>query len=171
MAHAINRQGLVENFYGPYGEVATNFLPPLIWGHNDAIEDWAYDPDLSKQLLADAGFPDGLSEVTIAEDIVDAEGNVVYAAGDKIPLKLYYMPVTRFYYPSPKEIGEAMAADLAKAGFTVELELAGDWPTYLGLAAQRRSGWAVYARLGRRQRRPRQLPLLLLLRRHRADRT
>jgi peptide/nickel transport system substrate-binding protein len=140
VAHAINRQGLVENFYGKYGEVAMNFLPPLVWGHNDAVEDWAYDPDLSMQLLADAGFPDGLSEVTVAEDIADADGNVVFAAGDKIPLRLFYMPVTRFYYPSPKEIGEAMAADLAKAGITAELYLEGDWPTYLGA---RRNGLLV----------------------------
>ncbi|HDD25289.1 MAG TPA: ABC transporter substrate-binding protein [Chloroflexi bacterium] len=137
VAYAIDRHGLVENFYGKYGEVATNFLPPLVWGHNDAIEDWPYDPEQAKQFLADAGFPDGLSEVTIAEDVLDAEGNVVYNAGDKIPLTLYYMPVTRFYYPSPKEIGEAMAADLAKAGINAKLELAGDWPTYLGL---RRNG-------------------------------
>ncbi|OIO87922.1 MAG: hypothetical protein AUK03_17215 [Anaerolineae bacterium CG2_30_64_16] len=140
IAHAINRQGLVDNFYGKYGEVATNFLPPLVWGHNDAIQDWAHDPALSKQLLADAGFPNGLTEVTIAEDIKDQDGNVVHKAGDKIPLKLFYMPVTRFYYPSPKEIGEAMAADLAKAGINAQLELAGDWPTYLGL---RRNGLLV----------------------------
>jgi peptide/nickel transport system substrate-binding protein len=137
VAHAINRQGMVEAFLGEYGEVATNFLPPLVMGHNDAIEDWVHDPDLSRQLLADAGFPDGLSEVTIAEDVVDADGNVVFAAGTKMPLNFYYMPVSRFYYPSPKEIGEAMAADLAKAGINVTLELAGDWPTYLGL---RRTG-------------------------------
>lgn len=132
VAHAINRQALVENFYGKYGEVATNLLPPLVWGHNDAIEDWAYDPELSKQLLAEAGFPNGLKEVTVAEDMKDADGNVVFAAGSKLPLRLYYMPVTRFYYPSPKEIGEAMAADLANAGFDAELYLEGDWPTYLG---------------------------------------
>lgn len=72
-AHAINREGLIENFYGAYGEVATNFLPPLIWGHNDAIEDWTYDPELSKQLLAEAGFPDGLSEVTLDPNIGPAE--------------------------------------------------------------------------------------------------
>jgi peptide/nickel transport system substrate-binding protein len=140
VAHAINREGLVENFYGAYGQVAKNFLPPLIWGYNDAIEDWAYDPDLSKELLAEAGFPDGLSEVTIAFDLEDAEGNVAYSAGEKLPLTLLYMPVTRFYYPSPKEIGEAMAADLARAGFNVTLELAGDWATYLGL---RRNGLLV----------------------------
>ena len=138
IAHAINREGLVENFYGDYGEVAENFLPPLVWGHNDAIETWEYDPELAQQLLADAGFPDGLSEVTIAEDIPDAEGNIVYTAGETIPLTLYYMPVTRFYYPSPKEIGEAMAADLAKSGIIATLELAGDWPAYLGLRREGR---------------------------------
>ncbi|MGB9870234.1 MAG: ABC transporter substrate-binding protein [Anaerolineae bacterium] len=136
VAHAINKQALVQNFYGKYGLVAKTFIPPVMWGYNDAIQDWEYNPDLSKQLLAEAGFPDGLSEVTIAEDVADAEGNIVYKAGDKIPLKLYYMPVTRFYYPSPKEIGEAMAADLAKAGMNAQLELAGDWPTYLGLRRQ-----------------------------------
>ncbi len=65
------------------------------------IVDWTYDPELSKSLLAEAGFPDGLSEVTLAEDIADADGNVVFKAGDKLPLRLYYMPVTRFYYPCP----------------------------------------------------------------------
>ncbi|HSJ58436.1 MAG TPA: ABC transporter substrate-binding protein, partial [Anaerolineae bacterium] len=133
VAHAINREGLVGNFYGAYGEVSSNFLPPLVWGHNDAIEPYPYDPELAAQYLADAGFADGISEVTVAEDVLDAEGNVVHAAGDKLPLRLYYMPVTRFYYPSPKEIGEAMAADLANAGINVQLELAGDWATYLGL--------------------------------------
>jgi peptide/nickel transport system substrate-binding protein len=95
---------------------------------------------MAKQYLADAGFPDGISEVTLAQDIVDAEGNVVYATGDKIPLRLYYLPITRFYFPSPKEVAEGMAADLARAGINVTLELAGDWSTYLGL---RRTGQLV----------------------------
>jgi peptide/nickel transport system substrate-binding protein len=116
--HAIDREGLREAFYGNYGEVASTFLHPSMWGRPD-LEDWAYDPELSKQLLAEAGFPDGLKEVT-NED-----------TGEVGPLKLYYMPVTRFYYPSPKEIGEAMAADLAKAGIQTELYLEGDWAAYL----------------------------------------
>jgi peptide/nickel transport system substrate-binding protein len=139
-AHAIDKEGLITNFFGKYGEVAKNMLPPLVWGHNDAVVDWTYDPALSKQLLSDAGFPNGLSEVTIAEDILNADGAVVYKAGDKIPLRLYYMPVTRFYFPAAKEIGEAMAANLTNAGFDIELYLEGDWPTYLG---SRRNGLLV----------------------------
>jgi peptide/nickel transport system substrate-binding protein len=149
VAHAIDRQGLVESFYGAYGEVATNFLPPVVWGHNDTIADWVYDPGLSKQLLADAGFPDGLSEVTIAQDLEDAEGDVVYEAGDKLPLALYYLPVSRPYYPAPQQIGEAMAADLVTAGISVTLELAGDWPAYLGLLhSGLLPGLYMYGRVG-----------------------
>ena len=132
VAHAIDREGLISNFFGKYGSVATNFLPPLLLGHNADIQDWTYDPELSKSLLADAGFPNGLSEVTVAEDVTDADGNVLYTAGQKIPLRLYYMPVTRFYFPAAKEVGEGMAANLNSAGFNVELYLEGDWPTYLG---------------------------------------
>jgi len=62
---------------------------------------------------------------------------VVYTAGQVIPLRLYYMPVTRFYFPSAKEVGEGIAANLTAAGFNVELYLEGDWPTYLG---SRRNG-------------------------------
>jgi peptide/nickel transport system substrate-binding protein len=140
IAHAINKQAIQENFYGTTGVVAKTLVPPSMWGYNDAIQDWEYNPDLSKQLLTEAGFPDGLSEVTIAEDVLDADGNAIYKAGDVIPLKFYYLPISRFYFPSPKEVGEAMAADLAKAGINVELSTEGDWATYLG---SRRNGTLV----------------------------
>ncbi len=118
IAAAIDKQGIVDAFYGGYGEPATQFLPPLVWGHNPDLEGVQYDPDRAVELLAEAGFPDGISEVTLED-------------GSTIPLKLYYMPVVRFYYPDPEAIGEAMAAQLAAVGINVELELAGDWATYL----------------------------------------
>lgn len=137
VAHAIDIEGLISNFFGKYGTVAKNLLPVGMLGYNDSIDYWEYNPELSKSLLADAGFPNGISEVTIAEDVQDADGNVVYTAGQVIPLRLYYMPVTRFYFPSAKEVGEGIAANLTAAGFNVELYLEGDWPTYLG---SRRNG-------------------------------
>jgi hypothetical protein len=136
VVHAIDRQALVRDFFGPYGEVATVLLPPLVWGHNDDIVDWPYDPILARQYLADAGFPDGISEVTVAEDVYDSEGTLVYTAGQKVPLRLYYIPIPRFYFPSPEEVGEAMVADLQAAGLNATLEPAGDWVTYLNLRRQ-----------------------------------
>jgi peptide/nickel transport system substrate-binding protein len=133
VVHAIDRQSLVDSYYGTYGEVATNFLPPLAWGHNDTFPDWPYSTAMARQFLADAGFPHGISEVTVAEDVRDSEGNLIYSAGQKIPLRLYYMPINRFYSPSSQEVGAAMVDDLADAGLNATLELAGDWATYLGL--------------------------------------
>ena len=40
------------------------------------------------------------------------------------------MPVSRPYFPNPKEVAEAMAADLAKIGITVKLQTV-DWTVYL----------------------------------------
>ena len=40
------------------------------------------------------------------------------------------MPVSRPYYPSPKEIGEAMAADLAKVGINAKMQTV-EWTNYI----------------------------------------
>jgi peptide/nickel transport system substrate-binding protein len=140
IAHAINKPALAEAFWGASGQVAKTLVPSSMWGFNDAIEDFAYDPELSKQLLAEAGYPDGLSTMTIAEDILDADGNVLYKAGDVMPLRFNYIPADRFYISGPKAVAEAMAADLAKAGIVTELFTPGDWSTYLG---ERRNGTLV----------------------------
>jgi len=140
IAHAINKPALAEAFWGASGQVAKTLVPSSMWGYNDSIEDFAYDPELSKQLLAEAGYPDGLSQMTIAEDVLDADGNVVYKAGDVMPLRFNYIPADRFYISGPKAVAEAMAADLAKAGIVTELYTPGDWATYLG---ERRNGTLV----------------------------
>jgi peptide/nickel transport system substrate-binding protein len=116
-AQAINKKALVDAFYGGLGLVAKEQQPPALWGYNDKIVDFEYSTDKAKALLAEAGFPDGLKEIT-------------WADGNKTPLELWYMPVSRPYYPNPKDIAEAMAADLGKAGIKVELKTV-DWTPYL----------------------------------------
>jgi peptide/nickel transport system substrate-binding protein len=116
-AHAINKKAIVDAFYGGGGQVAKEFQPPALWGYNDKITDYDYNVDKAKALLADAGFKDGLKEIT-------------WADGKKTPLEFWYMPVSRPYYPNPKDAGEAMAADLAKAGIQVTLKTV-DWTVYL----------------------------------------
>jgi peptide/nickel transport system substrate-binding protein len=116
-AHAINKKAIVDAFYGGGGQVAKEFQPPALWGYNDKITDYDYNVDKAKALLAEAGFKDGLKEIT-------------WADGKKTPLEFWYMPVSRPYYPNPKDAGEAMAADLAKAGIQVTLKTV-DWTVYL----------------------------------------
>lgn len=126
---AINRQEIVDAFYLPGSVAANTFHPPSIGiGFNADIQT-PYDPEQSMALLAEAGYPDGLSEVNVLG--VDDAGNVTEEIVETIPLRLFYMPVTRPYNPDPEAIGEAMQTYLADAGFSVELTTAGDWATYL----------------------------------------
>jgi len=116
-AMAINKKAIVDAFFGGLGLVAKEFIPPSLWGYNKDLADFEYSADKAKALLAEAGFKDGLKEIT-------------WADGKKTPLELWYMPVSRPYYPNPKDIAEAMAADLAKASIKTELKTV-DWAVYL----------------------------------------
>ena len=117
IAHAINKKAIVDALYGGTGMVANQFQPPPLWGHNKELKDYEYNPERAKQLLKDASFGQGLKEIT-------------WDDGKKEPLQFWYMPVSRPYYPNPKEISEAIAADLAKVGITVQLQTT-DWAVYL----------------------------------------
>ncbi|HZG68117.1 MAG TPA: ABC transporter substrate-binding protein, partial [Herpetosiphonaceae bacterium] len=97
IAYALNKQEILDGLYGGVGEVADDFLPDaLAWARPTTLEPYAYDPEKAKALLAEAGYPDGFSTVTLAD-------------GSEIPLELWYMPVARPYNPVGQAMGEAMA--------------------------------------------------------------
>ena len=61
LSYAINRNNIIQVLGGP--EVApplTHVLPPSILGSQDN-DPYPYDPNKAKQMLADAGFPNGLT--------------------------------------------------------------------------------------------------------------
>ncbi len=103
---AIDKQSIVDNLYMGTASIAKNGMPPFMLGYNDDIVDYPYDPARAKQLLAEAGYPDGF-EVT-----------------------LYVMPVTRPYMFDPPKIGEAIQSYLAAVGIKVKFYQV-DWGTYL----------------------------------------
>ncbi|MGD9236212.1 MAG: ABC transporter substrate-binding protein, partial [Desulfobacterales bacterium] len=109
IAHAINRQAIVDNLYQGMGQVAKNPIPPTMWGYNEQVPGFKYDVELAKAELAKAGFPEGkgLPEIT-----------------------LWSMPVPRPYNPDGMKIGVAMAADLAKIGINARV-VSYEWGTYL----------------------------------------
>ncbi len=118
IAHAINKQEILDGFYGGIGEVANDFLPPsMSWARPDQGPIYEYDPEKAKQLLAEAGYPDGFSTMVLTD-------------GAEVPLEFWYMPVSRPYFSTPKPIAEAFAAQLAEVGIQVELKTE-DWGAYL----------------------------------------
>jgi ABC-type transport system substrate-binding protein len=106
--HAINRDAIIEALYPGIGMVAKNFIPPVIMGYNDDIPGYNYSPERAKELLAEAGYPNGFKT------------------------ELWVMPVSRGYYPNPTPVGEAIQADLAAVGINAEI-VTHDWGTYLAM--------------------------------------
>ncbi|SFN03967.1 ABC transporter substrate-binding protein [Thermodesulforhabdus norvegica] len=112
IAYAINRKAIVDNIYYGLGTVAKNTIPPIMWGYNDCIIDYPYDPEMAKKLLEEAKFFEKLKE-----------------AG-QTKITLWSMPVPRPYNPNGMKVGEAVQADLKKVGIDVEL-VTFEWGTYL----------------------------------------
>ncbi|WAL60433.1 ABC transporter substrate-binding protein [Thermocoleostomius sinensis] len=107
IAMAINRKGIVDSFWSGLASSDSHFTPPSMDKYQDSsFLDYEYNPERAKQMLAEAGYPDGF------------------------PLELWYMPVSRPYYPTPKPIAEAFAADLGAVGINVTLNTK-DWAAYL----------------------------------------
>ncbi len=106
MNYAINREEIIEGVYGSAGQVAKNPIPPTIWSYNDDIEPYPFDPDKARELLAEAGFPNGFST------------------------DLWAMPVARPYNPNARRIAEIVQAQLADIGVEIEI-VSYDWGTYL----------------------------------------
>lgn len=103
---ALNREGYLKAIYLNKASMAKNPIPPSMWSYNTKTEDYSYDPEKAKKLLAEAGFPNGFET------------------------ELWVLPVSRPYNPAGKKMGELMQADLAKVGIKVKL-MTYDWPTYL----------------------------------------
>ncbi len=70
-AMAIDRDWMVNNFYPPASTVAEQFVPPEIQpGYTQGLQWYAYDPDAAKQLLVEAGYPNGFSTTLVYRNVV-----------------------------------------------------------------------------------------------------
>lgn len=72
IAHAVDWQALLQTHYTPGDQVATQFLPPVIWGYNPALTTPTYDPALALTLLTEAGYATGFSTTLSLRDVYRA---------------------------------------------------------------------------------------------------
>jgi ABC-type transport system substrate-binding protein len=96
-AMAIDRQRIVDNFYPPASSVATQFMPPAIFGFSEGQDWWAYDPEQAKAILKEEGVLPGFKTTITYRDVV------------------------RAYLPNPGVVAQDIQAQLADIGVEVEI--------------------------------------------------
>ncbi|WNM23773.1 ABC transporter substrate-binding protein [Demequina capsici] len=95
--YALDREGLLQGLESGYGEVTDQIFGTGTTAYDASLEDYyTYDVDKAKQLLTEAGYPDG---ITIT------------------------MPLSGFV---PEAEAQLIAGNLADAGITVSYEQAGE---------------------------------------------
>jgi peptide/nickel transport system substrate-binding protein len=96
IAHAIDKEALVSQTLPEGTTVATQFIPESVNGYNEDVTQYEYDPERARELLAEAGYADGL------------ELDFSYPTG-----------VSRPYMPNPEQTFTTLTAQLEEVGITV----------------------------------------------------
>lgn len=99
--YALDVEAVVDYIYTGQAAQVKGPLPPLVWGYNADVRSYEYDPEKAKELLAEAGFPNGFKTTIWTNDN---------------PLRM--------------QIAEMFQANLAEVGVDVEVLII-PWATYL----------------------------------------
>ncbi|MBV8915466.1 MAG: ABC transporter substrate-binding protein [Acetobacteraceae bacterium] len=117
---AVDLDSLVRAVYQGSGTPTASMVPAALWGHDDSLKPRPYDPARAKQLLSEAGYPDGFET------------------------DLWAIPVVRAYMPNGRRAAEMIQADWAKIAVKAKI-VTYEWGEYL---RRTRSGEADIAMLG-----------------------
>lgn len=105
LSHAVNRSAIIDTIYSGNAQLAHSLLPETSWAYNEDIKRYAYDPQLARELLAEAGFPNGFS------------------------MSIWAMPIQRVYNPNAQRMAELIQADLAEIGVRANI-VSYEWNTF-----------------------------------------
>lgn len=59
MNYAVDRQAIIDALFNGYADLAVGFTTANNLGYDDSLKPYPYDPDKARELLAEAGYPDG----------------------------------------------------------------------------------------------------------------
>ena len=105
--YAVDKQAIVDSIFEGSGFVADAPIPDAVFGHT-SVGPYQYDPARARELLAEAGYPDGFS------------------------MTLHH-PTGR--YPLDATVAQAVQSMLADVGVDARLETR-EWSSYLQFTAQ-----------------------------------
>jgi peptide/nickel transport system substrate-binding protein len=110
--YAIDKQAIIKNTLSGFGKPIATSVIPEAFGHNPNIKPYPYDPEKAKQLLAEAGYPNG------------------FEVG---------FDTTSGRYPQDKEVAEVVSGQLAKVGIKVNVQTFEWGAFYDGVKAKKRA--------------------------------
>ena len=102
--YSVDANSIVKNIFDGNGFVINGPVGPHVVGSDPNLKRYPYDPKKARELLAKAGYPNG------------------------VEVKFYYSPGR---YPQDKEVCQVVAAQMGKGGFKVEL-ISQEWAIFWG---------------------------------------
>ncbi|MDS0475613.1 ABC transporter substrate-binding protein [Natrinema sp. 1APR25-10V2] len=98
ISYAIDTESIVNEVYSGIAEQADQPCPPALFGHNDDLSPYSYDPDEAQSLLDETEYSDGLSfELTTFQN-------------------------ARGYNPAPLPTAETIRTNLGEIGIDVTID-------------------------------------------------
>ncbi|WP_226007556.1 ABC transporter substrate-binding protein [Natrinema salinisoli] len=98
ISHAIDTESIVNEVYSGIAEQADQPCPPALFGHNDDLSPYAYDPEEAQSLLDETEYSDGFSfELTTFQN-------------------------ARGYNPAPLPTAETIRTNLEEIGIDVTID-------------------------------------------------
>lgn len=91
--YAIDYDTIINQLLGGHAERVRGPIPPGLLGHDDEVFQYSHDPEKARQLLAEAGLPDGFSTTLVYANI-----------------------------PAGDQLAQFVQANLSEVGVNVELE-------------------------------------------------
>ena len=108
--YAVDKQAIIDSIFNGYaGDVSPGGFGKLAFGYHDDIAQYPYDPDKARQLLSEAGYPNGL----------DLEFR---CSSDR--------------YASDREVCQAIQAYLSAVGVRTDVQFT-EWAVYSKLRAEK----------------------------------
>ncbi|MDD2482498.1 MAG: ABC transporter substrate-binding protein, partial [Lutispora sp.] len=104
--HAIDKDKLINDVFDNMAKPAITYIPPFLWGYNENLEPYEYDPEKARQLLKEAGFTEGFKTT------------------------LWVMDAAREYLPKPLQVAEFIKESLKQVNIEADIKVF-NWNEYL----------------------------------------
>ncbi|MDO4625716.1 MAG: ABC transporter substrate-binding protein [Pasteurellaceae bacterium] len=104
--YAVNKKAIIDSVYQGLASQAKSPLPPVVWGYNEKLQDYEFNPEKAKALLKEVGLENGFET------------------------EIWAMPVSRAYNPNARRMAEMVQQDWAKIGVKAKI-VSFEWGEYL----------------------------------------